>query len=120
MSEWKVLESVTSPICPIISAHTVKWANKFVECVKEKCMWWDKCKDLEETRPHGEWIPCSVKMPDKEGNYLVSGKWASGKLAVDSCEYKIDYDGGYFRASHSFDVLAWMPLPNPYKRGEEK
>ena len=66
-----------------------------------------------------EWIPCSERLPDKEGNYLVSGKWASGKLAVDSCEYKIDYDGGYFRASHSFDVLAWMPLPEPYKREGE-
>ena len=74
MSEWKVLESVTSPICPIISAHTVKWANKFVECVKEKCMWWDKCKDLEETRPHGEWIEI---LPFSTGKCSLCGNVAN-------------------------------------------
>ena len=45
MSEWKRLEAVTTPICPLISAQTVKQANKYVECVKEKCMWWSKCKE---------------------------------------------------------------------------
>ena len=45
MSEWKTLGDVKTPICPVISAHTVKQANKYVECVKEKCMWWNKCKE---------------------------------------------------------------------------
>ena len=57
MSEWKTLESIKEQFCPLISAHTVKQANKYVECAKEKCMWWNKCKGLdeEEIRPHGEW-----------------------------------------------------------------
>jgi hypothetical protein len=50
--EWKVLENVKNPICPLISTLTVKQANKYVECLKEKCMWWNKCKGLEEQRPH--------------------------------------------------------------------
>lgn len=53
---WEVLENLKNPICPLISALTVKQANKYIECVKEKCMWWSKCKGLEEQRPHGEWI----------------------------------------------------------------
>lgn len=48
MSEWKRLEAVTTPICPLISAQTVKQANKYVECVKEKCMWWNRCKEEGE------------------------------------------------------------------------
>lgn len=47
MPEWKMLGGVKTPICPIISAHTVQQANKYVECVKEKCMWWNKCKEGE-------------------------------------------------------------------------
>ena len=42
--EWKRLENINTPICPLISAHTVKQANKYVECLREKCMWWNKCK----------------------------------------------------------------------------
>lgn len=45
MSEWKRLENVKDPICPLISAQTIKQANKYVECLKEKCMWWSKCKE---------------------------------------------------------------------------
>lgn len=33
------------------------------------------------------WIPVKEKMPKKDGSYLVSGKWASGKEAVGDCEY---------------------------------
>lgn len=62
---WKMLGYATEPICPIISAHTVKLANRYIECVKENCMWWHKCKPLEVTMEnteiqHGEWT-----QPDK-------------------------------------------------------
>ena len=52
----------------------------------------------------------------KSGEYIVSGKWASGKVAVGSCDYsKTD---GYFQTAWNFDVLAWMPLPKPWE-GED-
>lgn len=57
-SEWKTLKNVGTPICPLISAQTVKQANKYIECLKEKCMWWSKCKGLEEQRSHGECNQC--------------------------------------------------------------
>ena len=61
--------------------------------------------------PH--WIPCSERMPPKSGEYIVSGRWAGGKVAVGSCEYsKVD---GYFQTAWTFDVLAWMPLPEPWR-----
>ena len=60
-----------------------------------------------------QWIPCSERMPEDGGLYLVSNKrdtWVSL------------YDDGEWR-SVSFSILlegvvAWMPLPEPYK-GEE-
>ena len=61
------------------------------------------------------WIPCSERLPEKSGSYFVSGKWASGKVAVGDCEYS--KDDGYFQTAWNFDVEAWMPLPEPYQEG---
>lgn len=66
-------------------------------------------KALEESR----WIPVKEKKPKKDGSYLVSGKWASGKETVGECEYS--RHDGYFKTSWNFDVIAWKNLPEPYK-----
>ena len=73
-------------------------------------------KLLPSAQPEQRWIPCSERMPPKSGEYIVSGRWAGGKVAVGSCEYsKAD---GYFQTAWTFDVLAWMSLPEPW-RGEQ-
>jgi sigma54-dependent transcription regulator len=66
-------------------------------------------KALEESR----WIPVKEKKPKKDGSYLISGKWSDGKEAVGECEYL--RDDGYFMTSWNFDVIAWKPLPEPYR-----
>ena len=63
------------------------------------------------------WIPCSERLPEESGNYIVSGVWTSGKKAVGECEYSTD--DGYFQASWSFTVVAWMPMPEPYQEGKK-
>ena len=62
------------------------------------------------------WIPCSERLPEETGSYLISGVWGSGKFAVGDCDFSVN--DGYFRTAWNFDVLAWMPLPEPYKGGE--
>ena len=59
-----------------------------------------------------EWRPVK-KLPKKDGSYLVSGRWGSGKEMVGECEYKVH--DGYFSTAWNFDVLAWKPLPEPYR-----
>lgn len=66
--------------------------------------------------PKQEWIPCSERLPEEDGRFLVflpdrngtfmcadflSGKW-----------YQDDYE------CTSNHVKAWMPLPEPYKAGD--
>lgn len=63
---WKRWEDVEAPICPVISAQTVKQANMYIECVKEKCVWWDKCKGSEEQRPQGTCKTCKYYVPYRE------------------------------------------------------
>ena len=65
----------------------------------------------ENTEPH--WIPVTERLPKEDGTYLVSGKWGSGKESVGDCEFSME--DGYFQTAWNFDVLAWMPLPEPYK-----
>ena len=62
------------------------------------------------------WIPCKDRMPDKDGDYIVSGKWEDGEISVGECDYSIE--DGYFNASWRFTVLAWMKKPEPYQEGE--
>lgn len=60
------------------------------------------CNGLERV-----WIPCKEKLPSENGHYLVSCK--DGFVSSDDYfSYGWDdYD----------DVIAWMPLPKPYKEG---
>ena len=64
-----------------------------------------------------KWIPCKERMPKKNGSYIVSGVWESGKKMVGECEY--DVKDGYFDACWNFSVLAWMTLPKPYEEVQE-
>ena len=64
-------------------------------------------------QPEPHWIPVTERLPKKDGSYLVSGKWGSGKESVGDCEFSVE--DGYFQTAWNFDVLAWMPLPEPYK-----
>ncbi len=57
------------------------------------------------------WIPVYEKLPEQEGWYLISlgGKTYGGADVDMYCKGWVKY------GTH---VLAWMPLPEPYKEGE--
>ena len=75
---------------------------------------------IENIRPEQRWIPCSERLPEEDGTYIVSGIWGSGKEQVGECEYLVE--DGYFQTAWNFDVKAWMPLPKPWEgeRNEHK
>ena len=77
-----------------------------------------------------EWIPCTEKLPEKSGRYLVTRKFSSLSSLLDDVfivnyseligvcvDTKIWWIGTpgtpYFEELD--DVVAWMPLPDPYK-----
>lgn len=55
-----------------------------------------------------KWIPCSKRMPEKPGKYLVTVK--NGNVYAGT----FDVIDGKFQCA----ATAWMPLPEPYK-GEQ-
>ena len=66
----------------------------------------------------GEWIPCEERLPEENGYYLTF-------MDCGSCEVLHWYNGWncYPCASENEiedDVLAWMPLPKPWKGADDE
>jgi hypothetical protein len=72
-------------------------------------------KALEQTR----WIPCAERLPEKDGYYLVTTKWKSrylGNVYIDATMARYREKPKEWTYNH---VIAWMPLPEPYKAESE-
>ena len=86
-------------------------------------------ENVPSAQPEQRWIPCSERLPEKSGRYLVTrGSNVCGSLwdRLDILNYsdlmglkkeKIWWSGNVGKSDFEKydDVLAWMPLPEPYK-----
>ena len=73
-----------------------------------------------DVEPVRGWILCSERMPEEEGLYLVTCFIDRPRLEIG--RFYIDEDGErYFGCdwSDGEEVIAWMPLPEPYNEGEQ-
>ena len=83
------------------------------ECAKEHeqlAEWLKELKAYKE-RPQGKWISVSERLPKYSGLYLIS---------IYDLVTVANFTGKYFcdRQMDKFiDVMAWQPLPKPYKKG---
>lgn len=65
-------------------------------------------QELAEMPSAQRWIPCSERLPEEARSYLVTNsKW--GAWCVDRDMF---IDGHWAKND---DVIAWMPLPEPYE-----
>lgn len=62
-----------------------------------------------------QWIPCSERFPEEDVPVLVTtiGKWG-GFVSMDWV------DPYTHKWNRSAKAIAWMPLPEPYRKDEEK
>ena len=111
----------------------------------EKC---SKCSDYDCKRRNREWfgaeddnngwIPCSERMPEKYGDYLVA--WKPLHMSAEDIAKKVgreiphfyeivEYDpddealwiGSIEQAQREYEIIAWRPLPEPYQpKGERE
>jgi hypothetical protein len=78
-------------------------------------------KALPSAQPEQRWIPCGERLPeDGKEVYVTSGKgqWAyttEGKFSRRFGGWVSAWDNGDLP-----DVVAWMPLPEPYKERQEE
>lgn len=66
---------------------------------------------IEPEQKTGKWIPCSERLPEEDGCYLVTTTGTNNDI-IDIAYYTT---GLWHKASR---IKAWMPLPEPYKGGE--
>ena len=81
------------------------WSTKLTETIENGIPY--------EEKPQGEWIPVSERLPEK-GNqsYLVTVDY--GKGIICSCQrFFFNDEIGW----NDDCVIAWQPLPEPYKKG---
>lgn len=73
-------------------------------CANEHRQLAEWLKELKQLREQTRWIPCSERLPEEKGGYLVTVKrgYITTALWVG---YPV-----YWK-----EVTAWMPLPEPYK-----
>ena len=79
---------------------------------------------LKENLEQTKWIPCSERQPQENGNYLAFYRTSDGTaslefMMVDHC----NAGGGWLHEKNGRKaykkVIAWMPLPEPYKAESE-
>lgn len=66
-------------------------------------------KRLTPYEPENKWIPCSERLPEERGFYLTTTK--------DKAVYCDHWNEDNFDRTEM--VIAWMPLPEPYRGGEQ-
>ena len=81
--------------------------DKVIETISE-------CVEPSEL-PH--WIPCSERLPEEGEAVLTQAKFKDDvKMAVSS---RIDYNYWTTWGTRDINIIAWMPLPEPYKGEQE-
>ena len=74
----------------------------------------DSLATLHKLPPAQQWIPVSERLPEKEGYYLLTVE--SLIAEAGSVVISRPYNGrGGFCDVYWNNVIAWMPLPEPYK-----
>lgn len=97
----------------------------------------EKCRELAEEKKKHRWIPCSERLPEDCDNrfYMCVVENHEEDLPM-YCQYEegigfgfwndvfdehtLGFVDSYFRANEELGyetVIAWMPLPEPYKEG---
>jgi len=96
----------------------------------------DAIRKLPSAQPEQRWIPCSERLPEEDVEVLITYRYKEGEgdtshADIDITTYGQMYFGGNKVGNHkhwrqpfeyfesNYEVVAWMPLPEPYKDGKQ-
>lgn len=105
-------------------------SNAMMRVMKAECLAEiDDAPTIEPERKTGKWIPCSERLPelDEDGYSDKVLVCFANFTGCEICEYRDcdDCHGWYVGDTDDnpedigIHVVAWMPLPEPYKEGEQ-
>ena len=75
---------------------------------------WECLDAVNQVPSSQQWIPCSERLPNDDGNYIVTLSYTEGFkfsfVDIDNFSvYEHQWD------VYGSDVIAWMPLPQSWK-----
>lgn len=126
MSDYISREDVTTNICYAKCGIPKGVCCKFTEpCTYVKIINNFPSADVRENK--GEWIPVTERLPEVNQNVLATTRWREVTIAErlnigpDYCigpDYWFIHEGN--TNAHTEDIVAWQPLPEPYKAESEE
>ena len=75
--------------------------------------------DIDDTPMFGKWIPCSERLPEESGKYICTAQ--DGQCTrVTYAQYLPRVKRWQLTGAMSYwRIIAWMPLPEAFKEGNE-
>ena len=103
-------------LCDI--CRSVDCANCFdANCFDEE----DFKKWIDRQPKVGEWIPVSERLPKEAESVILTAKDDSADSPIYYTSVGWYYNGIWIvENTVCYQVTAWMPLPKPYKEGEQE
>ena len=112
------------------------WMMHRIVQVDEKTMSYQTKKptDFPTIEPEPKWIPCSERPPEekdagkilkkigknKRSDHVIATVDVKGeRMTVTACTYDGVWDWEMKYAFPEYEIVAWMPLPEPYRGGEQ-
>ena len=97
--------------------------------LSEKAEIQDVLEGLPSAQPEPRWIPCSERLPEekdagilkklgtsKRSEYVLATVEVKGeRMTVTACTYDGKWDWNMKYAFPDYKIIAWMPLPEPYR-----
>ena len=96
---------------------TVKWSEHVIYfAAAERVL-----TELPSANAVQGWTPCSERLPQDDGDVIMTNNMGQVKVGYHSeGRWWFIKDDGYMTGvnDNANVILAWMPLPEPYKGGE--
>ena len=88
----------------------LEWREQYFEVIENKA--------AKDTNVPSKWIPCSERLPEVDGMYTTT---LSGELVGTDKPFvgQSYFEDGYWEEDGDC-VIAWMPLPDPYREVTEE
>jgi hypothetical protein len=93
-----------------------QWVNGFNTALVATCV---QLKKLPSTQPEQHWIPWNDGILPKDSGWYIVTAYDGNRTRVTFAKYQKRMMRWDLTGSRAYwRVLAWMPLPEPYKEGD--